>query len=518
MKNIADMERVLRMTGKVWLVGAGPSGAELLTIKGKQVIEQADVVVYDALAGASVLALIPESAEKIYVGKRAGCHTMPQEQINRLLLSLAQQGKRVVRLKGGDPFLFGRGAEELELLVEHRIPFEIVPGVTSAISVPACFGIPVTHRDLASSVHIITGHHRRNEPLSINFRALKEAGGTLVFLMGISCLHSILSGLLEAGMEPVTPAAILQQGAGSRQKKITATLATLEQEAERQGVATPAIIIVGEVVRLGEKFAWFDKLPLSGKRFLVTRSKERGKDLSERLRELGAEAVECPTITIEGIHPNPPLREEIFRLQEYRFLVFTSPAGVAEFMRELLDMGKDVRHLNVVSIAAIGSGTAKALRQYGILADVVPEVYSGKALGALLNVQCEDGDKVLLARSAIGNPELTTELQKGKDITVRDIAAYVTGEGDVRVGEPDGGSGLKSTVQICDINDMDGVFFTSSSTVRGFVSMFPDTDFTKVQALCIGEMTAREALKYGMQIRIAKEATVESLVELGFMV
>lgn len=518
------------MAGKVWLVGAGPAGMELLTIKGKSVIEQADVVVYDALVGLSVLALIPASAEKINVGKRAGNHNMLQEEINRLLLSLAQKGKKVVRLKGGDPFLFGRGGEELELLKAHQIPFEIVPGVTSATAVPAYFGIPVTHRQCASSVHIITGHQKKNEPLHINFRALKEAGGTFVFLMGTASLHNITEGLLEAGMEPEMPAAILQQGAGGRQKKISGTLATLEQEAEKQEVSTPAIIVVGEVVQLGEEFAWFEKLPLFGRRFLVTRPGGRGKELSDRLRELGAEAVELPTIVVRGIHPNPILREEISRLSEYRFLVFTSPAGVEEFMRELLDMGEDVRRLGGIAVAAIGSGTAGALHRFGIAADLVPEVYSGKALGALLAECCEAGDKVLIARSDIGNPELVTQLQK-KDIAVRDVAAYRTIEGRESCTDkkdPGDGRAEDSGCGLAGNHDCgwtgrdaiwetcaDGVFFTSASTVRGFTSMFSGMDFSQVTAFCIGEMTAREARKWGMQIRIAQKANMESMVELA---
>lgn len=547
------------MAGKVWLVGAGPSGAELLTIKGKNVIEQADAVVYDALVGLSVLALIPPFAEQFNVGKRAGCHSMPQEEISRLLLSLAQEGKRVVRLKGGDPFLFGRGGEELELLKAHRIPFEIVPGVTSATAVPAYFGIPLTHRGLASSVHIITGHQKKNEPLHISFQALKEAGGTLVFLMGAANLHDIAKGLLETGMDPEMPAAVLQQGAGGRQKKIGGTLATLEQEAERQKVSTPAIIVVGEVVRLGEEFAWFEKLPLFGKRFLVTRPRERGKELSDRLRERGAEVLELPAIAVRGIHPNPALREEILRLGEYRFLVFTSPAGVTEFMRELLDMGKDVRWLGNISVAAIGSGTAGSLRQFGIAADLVPEVYSGKALGEMVAEHCKAGDKVLIARSDIGNPELAEELRK-RGIAVTDTAVYRTmiggngtDKGDRRSGreadwgtecEPSGkticqhagcgapggdvrrdaenrGPGPAGSIvrgwadpdavwEAC----ADGVFFTSASTVRGFTSMFPGMDFSRIQAFCIGEMTGREAEKWGMRVRIAKRADVESLVGL----
>ena len=496
------------MTGKVWLVGAGPSGAGLLTLRAKRVIEQADVIVYDALIGQDIVDIIPKTAEKIYAGKRAGRHTMPQEEMNRLLLSLARQGKRTVRLKGGDPFLFGRGGEELELLREHQIPFEVVPGVSSATAVPAYFGIPVTHRGLASCVHIITGHQKRDESLQINYQALKEAGGTLLFFMGIMNLHHIVGGLLEAGMDAETPAAILQRGGGSGQKKICGTLGTLEEQAEGQKILTPAIIAVGEVVKLGEKFAWFEKLPLFGKKFIVTRPRERARELVEKLCELGGGVLELPTIAMEGIHPNAALRTALAHPKEYRFVVFTSPAGVAEFMEELFDMGKDVRYLGGVSIAAIGSGTAKMLRQYGIRADLVPEVYSGKALGELLVRNCEAGDRVLFARSDIGNPELALDLQRN-GIAVTDISVYITHQVREQFQE-DGETEKKYAVE-----DADGVFFTSASTVRGFVSGFPGMDFSKVQALCIGEMTAEEAKKHGMQVRTAGEATVEGLVELA---
>lgn len=493
------------MTGKVWLVGAGPGGEELLTIKAKRVIEQAEVVVYDALIGCSVMDLVPESAERIYVGKRAGHHSMAQEKINELLLSSAEQGKRVVRLKGGDPFLFGRGGEELELLEEHQIPFEVVPGVTSALAVPAYFGIPVTHRDLASSVHIVTGHQKKDEPLDISFDALKEVGGTIVFLMGISSLHNIIFSLLKAGMEPRTPAAILQQGAGGGQKKISGTLEDIERKAREEGASTPAIIVVGEVVRLGEKFSWHEKLPLSGKRFIVTRPRERQRELAQGLRELGAEVTELPTVEVRGIHPNPKLREEIFRLSDYRFLVFTSPSGVEEFMRELFDMGKDVRHIGGISIAVIGSGTAKVLRRYGLTADRMPEIYSGRALGALLSKECREGDRVLIARSDIGNPELVTELQREKDIEVTDVAAYCLHNADQM-------SRGENRCPDAEPESADGVFFTSASTVRGFFSLYPLLDFSRIRAFCIGEMTARAAEKCGMQVKTARMATVENLI------
>ena len=236
--------------GKVWLVGAGPGDPGLFTIKGQQVLSQAEVVVYDSLVGDGVLAMIPDTARLIYVGKRAGHHIMKQEKINETLLTEAKKGFRVVRLKGGDPFLFGRGGEELELLVKEGIPYEIVPGVTSSIAVPAYNGIPVTHRDFCSSLHIITGHKRAGKKLDIDFEALVRTGGTLVFLMGVTAMPDILSGLREAGMEPDMPAAILQKGTTAGQKKVVATISTLEEEVERQGIETPAIIVVGRSFRL----------------------------------------------------------------------------------------------------------------------------------------------------------------------------------------------------------------------------------------------------------------------------
>ena len=259
------------MIGKVWLVGAGPGDRGLMTLRGREVLEQADVVVYDALVGDGILSMIPEAAELIYVGKRSSHHAMVQEDINRVLLEQALAGRRVVRLKGGDPFLFGRGGEELELLAANGVPFEIVPGVTSAFAVPAYNGIPVTHRDLCSSVHVITGHRRAGKTLDIDFEALARTGGTLVFLMGVAALHDIVQGLMDAGMAEDTPAAVLEKGATARQRRVSGTLGTLEDEAARAAVQTPAIIVVGGVCALAERFAWREALPLHGVKALVTR-------------------------------------------------------------------------------------------------------------------------------------------------------------------------------------------------------------------------------------------------------
>lgn len=272
------------MIGKVWLVGAGPSDRGLFTLKGYEVLKKAEVVVYDALVGQGILNMIPAEAEKINVGKRANCHTMPQEEISRTLVRKAQEGKRVVRLKGGDPFLFGRGGEELELLRAHKIPYEVVPGVTSAVAVPAYNGIPVTHRDYCSSVHIITGHKRKGAGYDIDFEALVRTGGTLVFLMGVAALGEICRGLMEHGMDRDMPAAVLQKGTTAAQKRILATVSVLQEETERQGVETPAIIVVGKVCALAEEFDWYGELPLAGRKILVTRPKELISSMAERLR------------------------------------------------------------------------------------------------------------------------------------------------------------------------------------------------------------------------------------------
>ena len=295
------------MPGKVTLVGAGPGDPGLLTRKGLEALERADVVVYDRLVSPAILALMPEGAVKINVGKEASRHPVPQEQINRILLEQAQQGHNVVRLKGGDPFLFGRGGEELELLAEHRIPFEEVPGITSAIAAPAYGGIPVTHRDCCSSLHIVTGHQRAGKELAIDFEALVRTGGTLVFLMGVSALPTICAGLLDAGMASDTPAAVVERGTTPAQRRGGGAPA----------VQSPAVIVVGGVCALADQFDWFDHLPLKGKRVVVTRPRERAGTLSARLRALGADVWEYPCIATVPIVPCPDVDGALERLSGY---------------------------------------------------------------------------------------------------------------------------------------------------------------------------------------------------------
>lgn len=490
--------------GKVWLVGAGPGETDLLTLKGKKVLERADVVVFDRLVGPGILMMVPEGAECIDAGKRAGNHTMPQEEINRILLNEALKGKNVVRLKGGDPFLFGRGGEELELLTENEIPYEIVPGITSAISVPAYNGIPVTHRDYCSSVHIITGHKGKDKSYDIDFEALVRTKGTLVFLMGVSALGSICRGLLKAGMDKEMPAAILQKGTTSRQKRIVATVGTLEQEVTTHGIETPAIIVVGRVCALSEEFFWYEKLPLAGCRILVTRPKDLVSTLSEKLKEKGAEVLEIPAIKVVPIDGNQRLKDALNRLDIYQWIVFTSPSGVDVFFEAMKEEKVDIRKLGSARIAAIGQGTKKKIEEKGIFVDLVPGIYDGKSLGKAVGMNCSDGERILIPRAEIGNQELTEEIAKSRQVVIEDIPTYHT------VYHKQDMIDLKSEFET---GNIDFAVFTSASVVKGFVEMTKGMDYSLVKAVCIGSQTEDEARKQHMKTYRAKEATIESLIE-----
>ena len=539
------------MAGKVWLVGAGPGDLGLFTIKGLEVLQKAEVVVYDALIGDAVLTLIPDRAEKINVGKRAGNHRMTQEQINLTLLEQAQAGKRVVRLKGGDPFLFGRGGEELELLVENDVPYEIVPGVTSAFAVPAYNGIPVTHRDFTSSVHIITGHRRssanthsigraeasRNmntagsagslsdsDGLGIDYEALVRTKGTLIFLMGLSTLPVIMRGLLDAGISPDTPAAVLERGTTAGQRRVLATVSTLEEETDRARIKAPAIIVVGEVCRLAKSFAWAEKRPLAGRKILLTRPKELISEMAGRLRRMGAEVLEMPAIETVPIQPNPAL-EDCFQKDpkgaaysqktagRTDWMVFTSPTGVRIFMDWFLP-DHDIRDLAGIRIAAIGEGSAKKLRQYGIRCDFVPTVYDGETLGRELAQEIRQereahndipaAVRVLIPRAAIGSRELVEELEKAGDIEILDIPTYTT--------EYVTKSIVDAREQI-ENGEIHYAVFTSASTVRGFSAVMEGADLSRIKAVCIGRQTRAAAQAQGMETRMAEKATLDALLD-----
>ncbi|PXV95791.1 hydroxymethylbilane synthase [Lachnotalea glycerini] len=488
--------------GKVWLVGAGPSDPELLTVKGKRLIENAEVVVYDRLVGDGILSLISKKAKKIYVGKESGNHAVRQDRINEILLEEACKGQKVVRLKGGDPFVFGRGGEELELLVKHNIPFEIVPGITSSIAVAAYNGIPVTYRDFCSSLHIITGHKKKDEPLDIDFEALVRTKGTLVFLMSVASLKDICEGLLQAGMKPTMPAAILENGTKAHQRKVISTVSELSLAAEKAEIKSPSIIVVGEVCSLSDKFSWYDKNVLSGCKVAVTRPKELSSKLSELLREKGAEVLEIPCIVTERIPNNETLYSCMKEIENFQWIVLTSPTGARIFFEELSSYRVDIRKLNQLKFAVIGKGTSQVLEDKGIYPELMPKVYQGKELGGILSQSIKEGDKILIPRARQGAKELIEELSKTKCI-IYDIPTYDTLYQESM-------SELKMEFENAEI---DYAIFTSASTVKGFAQAHKNLNLKKVKAICIGQKTKQTADEYQMQTYVSKEATLESLVE-----
>lgn len=489
------------MTGKVWLVGAGPGDAGLMTMKGYEVLKSAQVVVYDSLIAPSILAMIPREAKKIDVGKRAGNHKVVQEGINKILLDEALSGKDVVRLKGGDPFLFGRGGEEIALLQENGVSYEVIPGVTSAISVPAYNGIPVTHRDFCSSVHIITGHKRAGESYDIDFEALVNTKGTLVFLMGISALKDICDNLIEAGMSSDMPAAVLQEGTTARQRRVVATVGTLYERAMEEKIGTPGIIVVGKVCQLSEDFDWYSKLPLFGRRILITRPKETANEMVDKLRKLGAEVVELPAIQIISMKNNPKLDKAFDNIKDFGWIVLTSPVGVRELFSYMCERKIDIRKLSHLKIGAIGSGTEKELNRYGLYADVIPESFDGASLGKAIAKVAVKNERILIPRSAQGNKEIIEEL---KDFEVHDIASY-----DIMPYKQD----VIDIERELNEGRFDCITFTSSSSVKAFMESYPNVAASGIEAICIGEKTMSAALQYGFNCVAAKRASVDSMVE-----
>lgn len=479
--------------GKVFLVGAGPGDDGLLTVKGRRLLESAEVVVYDRLVGEDILALMPEEAEKINVGKVAGYHPVPQGEINRILADKAKEGKRVVRLKGGDSFVFGRGGEELELLKENHVPFEVVPGITSAIAAAAYAGIPVTHRDFCSSLHIITGHKRENGTLRLDYDALVRLDGTLLFLMSVSNIEEIAAGLLSAGMGADMPCALVENGTRPEQRKLITRLETAAQDVQREGIHSPALFIVGRVCSLSDSFDWFDNLPLKGVKVLVTRPRASAHKLADGLKELGAAVTLAPAIETR------PLPFAWPDLAACTALVFTSAAGVSAFFGRLFDNGQDARCLAGKRLFCVGKETARSLREYGLRADYVPAVYSGERLAQeLIEKRLVSGsDRLLLLRAREASRELPGRLKEA-GVPFDETAVYETvilPLGDI------------------DPRAYDMLTFTSASCVEGFAQAAAGRDLTDLPALCIGEQTARAAKVRGMQAMVPPEATIDSMIK-----
>jgi len=499
--------------GKVYLVGAGPGDPGLFTLKGVECVRRAGVVVYDYLASKELLAYVSPEAEVIYVGKKGGDHTMKQDDINQLLVDRGLAGKVVTRLKGGDSFIFGRGGEEALALRQAGVPFEIVPGISSAYAVPAYAGIPVTHRGLTTDVAFVTGHEDpAKTESSIKWDKLSTGVGTIVFLMGVKNLPWIVENLVANGRPPGTPVALIRWGTTPRQQTLTGTLSDIVQLVKEHKFKAPAITIVGEVVSLRDQLRWFEERPLFGKRVAVTRSRAQASDLVEALRQAGAEPVEFPTIRVV-----PPadgyaaLDEAVARLRSgepaYDWIVFTSVNGVEHFFSRL-DRGGDVRDLKGIMLAAIGPATAAALGSRGLKPDYVPPEYRAEAVIEGLLAKGIAGSRVLIPRALEAREVLPEKLaQAGAEVDV--VTAYET------VLE---GTGTEDMKQMLSAGEIDIITFTSSSTVKNFAQLLDGMDLSSlagsVTVACIGPVTADTARELGLSVDlVADDYTIPGLVQ-----
>jgi uroporphyrinogen III methyltransferase/synthase len=501
-----------RKKGMVYLVGAGPGDPGLLTVKAKECIEKADVLVYDYLANYKFLEYAPPHAEHIYVGKKAGDHTKTQDEINAIICKKAIEGLTVVRLKGGDPFIFGRGGEEAQELLKAGVSFEVVPGITSAIAVPAYAGIPLTHRDHTATVAFITGHEDPSKGESnIAYDKLATGIGTLVFLMGIGNLKTICLALIENGRSPDTPVAVIYRGTHPEQKTITGTLETIHEISQKADIKPPGIIVVGDVVKLREELNWYEKRPLFGKGIVVTRAREQASSFMAGLRELGANCIEFPTIEIAPPDDWAPLDKAIDNIKNYNWLIFTSVNGVKFFFKRLFEDGKDVRALGEIKICAIGPKTADAVKGYGIIPDMVPPEYRAEAVIEEFRRLKRDNLKILLPRAKEAREILPSELKKmGAEVDV--VEAYVTIMPQNRVAD---------ISRMLEAGEIDMITFTSSSTVTNFMDMFKKNanqvkEWLKdVDIASIGPITSETARRLGLKVTVEPaDYTIEALTDV----
>jgi uroporphyrinogen III methyltransferase/synthase len=495
-------------SGRVYLVGAGPGSLDLVTLRARQLIPQADVLVYDYLCNPEMLGWARTDAEIIYAGKSGAAHTLTQDEINALLVARARAGKKVVRLKGGDPYVFGRGGEEAQILVQAGVQFEVVPGVTSAIAAPAYAGIPVTHRDFASTVTFVTGHEDPTKAESkVDWAHLARLRGTKIFLMGVERLGEICKRLVAEDADPATPVALVRWGTTARQEVIEGTLATAAALVEESGFKAPAIIVVGEVVKLRRELNWFEALPLFGKRIVVTRTRKQASALTRRLAELGADVLEIPTIRIVPVELSPAQRQKLMHIgQFFDWLVFTSPNAVDLFFHEMFRDQIDIRMLGAVKIAAVGPGTKEKLHQLRLTVDLMPKVHT---VAELTKKLCEielTALRFCLPHGNLADPLLANHLRE-KGGQVEEWTLYRT--------EPEQEDLTGARARYLR-EGAHWITFTSSSTVENWhaLKLQPSPGAPEPKAVSMGQITSTTLRKLGYDITAeAPVSTIDSLVE-----
>lgn len=487
------------MKGKVYLVGAGPGNEGLITVRGLELIRKAEVLVYDRLVGTNIVTEASDDCEMIYVGKNSSNHTMNQSEINKVLIKKSKENKIVVRLKGGDPYVFGRGGEEAIELYDENIEFEIVPGITSPIGGLAYAGIPITHRDYASSFHIITGHIKEDNS-EHDWDALARLSGTLVFLMGMSNLDKITKKLMSNNKSKETPVAIVHWASHPNQQVVEGTLETIVEEVKKSTVTSPSLIVVGEVVKLRKKLNFFEKKPLHGKRILVTRSTTQRSKMISKIQELGGEAISIPMIKINSLKPEEDINRILNNLDEYNYLIFTSVNGIKRFFEELYLKKMDSRSLNKMTIVCIGKITNDLLLNYGIQSDILPKRFVAEGLLEILLPIIKKEDKILIPRAKGARALLVDELKK--ICRVDELKLYESVQSEV--------------FETISIKDFDILTFTSASTVRSFVNNFKNNleDIEDKKIVSIGPITSDEIEKCGFKVFAeAKEHTIDGMIK-----
>ncbi len=497
--------------GKVYLVGAGPGDPGLITLKGRDCIRGADVLIYDYLASPPLLDYAREDAEIIYVGKRGGDHTMAQDRINALIVEKAMAGLTVTRLKGGDPFIFGRGGEEAEVLADNGIPFDIVPGVTSAVAAPAYAGIPLTHRDFTSTLAFVTGHEDPlKEESSIDWASLAKGIGTIVFLMGIKNLPRIVERLMENGLSAQTPAAVVRWGTMAGQITVSGVLGDIQHRTVEAGIKAPAVVVVGKVAGLRDKLKWFENRPLFGKTIVVTRARAQAGDLVKQLSDLGAECLECPTIRVTPPDDIGPLDAAVNSVADYDWIIFTSVNGVIRFFDRLNELGLDTRALGRIRTAAIGPSTAEKMAAYGLKTDVLPDSYRAESVVAAFENRDMHGKKVLIPRALDARPILPEKLRESGAL-VTEVPVYKTVFADQNADRLIKRLGEKSVHLVT---------FTSSSTAANFRKLLPEDEtlmkslMEGVKTASIGPITSETAENMGFNVDItARTYTIPGLCE-----